>query len=144
MIINIILCIFLIIGTFLDIKKRSVPVILLLIFGALALPLSCFFGQIKDGALWDELSGLLLGLVFIGITVISEGKLGMGDSFVIMISGLYLGGLRATVMILYGMIAASLVSVFLLVVKRRSGKTELPFIPFLLSAFILQLVEDMI
>lgn len=144
MIINIVLFIFLIAGTILDLKKRSVPVILIIIFGGLALPLSCISGQIKNGAIWDELFGLLLGVVFIGISLISEGKLGMGDSLVILICGIYLGGHRSSLIVLYAMIASSLISFFMIVVKKRSGKTEIAFIPFLLSGFIIQLLEEIV
>ncbi len=136
MITSILLFIFLTAGTFFDLRKRSVPLILYILFGIAGIPLCLLF---KDpAALWDQLLGLLPGLVFIGISLISDGKLGMGDSLAILITGIYLGGSGSAFAVLTAMFITSVFSVILLVSKKGSKKTELPFMPFLLSGFIIQ------
>ena len=129
---------FLIAGTVTDIKKRTIPVILLVLSGATGILISLTTGEAASGALTDWFFGLLLGVVFIGISLISDGKLGMGDALAILVTGIFLGGKDAALAVLNAMMATSFVSIIILAVKKVSRKTELPFMPFLLFGCILQ------
>lgn len=129
---------FLITGTIFDLKSRSVPLIVFPIFGIPGICLSLIIGQLKTGQILDWAFGILLGLVFIAISLISDKKLGMGDAFAILVTGIYLGGCAASAVLMYAMMAASILSIIILAMKKASGKTELPFIPFLLLGCIIQ------
>lgn len=131
------LFIFLIAGTVFDIRKRQIPVILLTAAGVWGI-LSYLMGTgWMGGTLWDEISGLVMGVVFIGISLISEGKMGMGDAVAILVCGIYLGGAGAAFAVLYALIIAAAASALILALKRGSKKTELPFMPFLLAGCVI-------
>ncbi|MBQ4482849.1 MAG: prepilin peptidase [Lachnospiraceae bacterium] len=128
------LLIFLITGTIADIRKRSIPVLLFLIFGIAGVVLFMLTGSVT---LTDEIFGILLGIVFVALSHISDGKIGAGDGIAILVSGIFLGGSRAACQTLYGMLGASLISILLLMVRRGNRNTALPFLPFLLTGYLM-------
>ncbi|MBQ9444303.1 MAG: prepilin peptidase [Lachnospiraceae bacterium] len=129
--------VFLIAGTVFDIRKRRIPLILLLAAGAWGILSYTICTGWTGSDLWDEIFGLLIGAVFIGISLISEGKMGMGDAIAILVGGIYLGGSGSAFAVLYSLIIAAAVSAVILVLKRGSGKSELPFMPFLLAGCVI-------
>ena len=86
------LLIFLITGTIADIRKRSIPILLFILFGVTGL---VFFIMTGSVSFTDEIFGILLGIVFLALCRISDGKIGAGDGMAILISGIFLGGSRA-------------------------------------------------
>ena len=129
---------FLIIGTISDIRSRSVSKLLLVASGSSGILISIITGQTETGSLMNWLYGLLLGGVFIAISLISDNKLGMGDAISILIIGIYLGGCDSALAVLYAMMISAFFSVIIISLKKGSRNTELPFMPFLLSGCILQ------
>ena len=132
--------VFLIAGTIFDIRKRQIPVILLAAAGIWGILSYTVRTGWTGSALWDELSGLVMGAVFIGISLISDGKMGMGDAIAILVTGIFLGGAGSAFAVLYALISAALISAVMLALKRGNGKTELPFMPFLLMGCLMEKV----
>lgn len=129
------LLLFLILGTVSDIKNRSIPAILFLIFGMLGLLEYMLYGRT---ALINELMGIILGIVFIAVSLISENRLGMGDALAILVTGVFLGGMEASCAVLFAMLISAFFSVIILALHRGDRSTALPFIPFLLAGYILE------
>ena len=98
------LLLFLILGTVSDIKNRSIPAILFLIFGMLGLLEYMLYGRT---ALINELMGIILGIVFIAVSIISENRLGMGDALAILVTGVFLGGMEASCALLCAMLISA-------------------------------------
>ena len=132
------LFLFLSIGTVSDIRKRTLPVFLIVVFGAIGLLISLTADPLNTCTVTGWVSALLPGAVFIGISLISEGKKGMGDALAMLVIGIFLGGRESVLSILYAMLAASVVSIGLLAFKKASRKTELPFMLFLFLGCILE------
>lgn len=128
------LLIFLITGTIADIRKRSIPILLFILFGVTGL---VFFIMTGSVSFTDEIFGILLGIVFLALCRISDGKIGAGDGMAILVSGIFLGGSRAACQTLYGMLGASLISVLLLAFRKGNRNTTLPFLPFLLAGYLM-------
>lgn len=144
MIIHLTLILFLVIGTVSDLRKRTLPIMLFAVFGLSGIVINITAGQVKAGLTVNWLFGFVLGIVFIAISLISDKKLGMGDALAILVTGIYLGGNDSALAVLYAMMVASLFSIVFLVLKKGSGKTELPFMPFLLTGCILQQIGALI
>ena len=81
---------------------------------------------------------MILGAVFIGVALISGGKLGMGDALAILVIGIYLGGSGSALVVLYAMMITAAFSIVLLIIRRGNRDTALPFMPFLLAGCVLQ------
>lgn len=126
--------VFLIAGSVADIRKRSIPVLLFPLFGITGLWLYLTQGYVTAT---EEIFGILLGIVFLALARISDGKFGAGDALAILVLGIYLGGSGAAFSALYGMFCASLVSIALLAFRRGTRDTALPFLPFLLTGYLL-------
>lgn len=85
----------------------------------------------------DLLWGLVPGICVIGMSLVSEDKIGLGDGVVLLTLGLLLG-MEATIMAaVIGLFLATLAGVFLMIVKKVGLQTSVPFIPFLTLGVVL-------
>ncbi|MCR5775603.1 MAG: prepilin peptidase [Lachnospiraceae bacterium] len=135
-----ILFVFLLTGAIVDVKCRRLHIGLIAPFGLVGAGF-CAVAAVSDkGAVISAAYGIVLGAVFIGLSKISDEKIGMGDALTILVMGLYLGGYNAAFVVLYAMILTSAVSVFMLMFRLGSKKTELPFLPFLLAGYLLHII----
>lgn len=114
-----------------DARSKSVRVIDLCIMSAAVVPLLSMraLGQVV------VLSALfLLILMAVKITlkkIYKQDALGGADVWVIVMILMALGGKPAMVAVYTGVILSAITGGFLMIVHGRSGKTTLPFIPFL-------------
>lgn len=128
----ILLGILLLYSSWTDIKKREVSVKALIIFGILGI-MCGFLGASLNFV--DMSLGVLVGLIVVAISVISKGELGLGDGFLLCISGLYLGVYKNSELILIGTFLAAIYSIILVIMK-HSFRQEFPFVPFLAISYI--------
>ncbi len=135
---------FLIISAIFDIRSRTVPIVIFAISGTVGIIAYIAAGTYLSGSIIDELFGVILGAVFIGIALISGGKMGMGDALAILVTGIYLGGSGSALAVLYAMMMTTLFSIVLLAIRRGNRNTALPFIPFLLAGCVLQQIGIMV
>ncbi|SHK07539.1 prepilin peptidase [Desulforamulus aeronauticus] len=85
------------------------------------------------------------GGLFLMITFVSKGGLGMGDSKLAAVLGLYLGWPNALLAMFLACFLAGIVGIFLILLKIKSPKDIIPFGPFMaLAAFITLLWGDQI
>ena len=85
----------------------------------------------------DNILGGILGLVIIGLIVFITRGMGEGDIEIAAISGLFLGLKGEVFMLFFAVILGGIAGAIILIVKKKSGKTEMPFGPFLATAAIL-------
>lgn len=73
---------------------------------------------------------LLPGLIFVVISIATRGNVGIGDGLILMGIGPAFG-LEHTVLGVFASLSLTcLVSIFVLVLKKGTGKSQLPFVPF--------------
>lgn len=88
-------------------------------------------------AFWKQcLAGFIVGVVFVGVSMITREALGYGDSWVLCILGIYLGvgKLMEVLATVWSLLLIAAVVAF--VKSRKSGKFTFPFIPFLLTGYL--------
>ncbi len=125
----------------LDLKKRRIPLLILLIATLPAVPVNLLWSETH----WLEMAGgALFGGVFLLLAVVTHEKIGYGDGFLIAALGLWLGIERIAVSTLLGMLAAGLTGVVLMIFKKKRRKDQLPFAPFLAVGCILRLILEFI
>ncbi len=125
---------FLVIAAIMDIRKKRLPVILLLVWIVSGMIIYAFF---HTSDITDEIMGVILGAVFIAISLVSDGKLGLGDGMAVFALGVYLGGRGAGFTCIYALILSSIFSMIILISGRYARHREFPFIPFLLIGYLL-------
>lgn len=134
MINEIVLGIFLIMATVCDVRTKRLPLALLAVWIS-AGALLCLL--LRPASMTDEFMGILTGVVFIAVSIVSDGKLGLGDGVAILAVGIYLGGRSAGFTCLYALILSAAFSMAILMTGKYTGDKEIPFIPFLLAGFLL-------
>ena len=91
---------------------------------------------LKRNSLLSILGGIAIGLFFVYLSYITEEKIGYGDSWLIGILGVYLGGTELLELMLIASLAASVCSLGYCACHGWNRNHTLPFIPFMLVAFV--------
>ena len=129
---KVIVALFLIFETVEDIRKKSVSLLWIVIAGILA----CGFTIATQNV---EVKEILMGLA-IGIAVMLLGYftncIGVGDGAVLTVIGVLIGGKLSLGVFLIGMTLAAFISLILLLFKRVALKQEIPFVPYMLVAYL--------
>lgn len=120
--------ILLVLGSIFDIKYKALPSWFLIIGGGLAVIAAVV---LKPVSLWEMAGGLFLGVLLLGISLLTRGAIGRGDGIFIGIIGLNLGFSAIFSVFIGALILTALLAIVLLIMKRADKKTAFPFLPFL-------------
>lgn len=93
---------------------------------------------------WKRLLGILPGIGVLGLSVVLRGGIGVGDGYLLCISGMALGIERNTALFFYGLLLAGVTAAVLLALRRVKRNTKLPFVPFLFAGFLLTVLQQYI
>ena len=122
-----------------DIRRRHITLPYLIIFGLLGIFLHMYF---KDTSVVSILSGVAVGLGLIVLSVLTRGSIGMGDGFLFLVTGIFLGGGQNISLLMVSLLYAALFSLGVLVLGKRNGKKkEIPFVPFVFLGYATMLLE---
>lgn len=125
-----------------DLRRRSIP-LSLGIGGCLC---SAFWMLVQVLAERESWGGFLAagvpGMTLMGLSLLSGGRIGMGDGVVLFGLGLFLGGRQTFSILLTGLLLSSFWSVVLLIRKKAGWKSRIPWIPFLLAGYVGLLIRD--
>lgn len=127
------LCTWLLLCSWQDIRRKRIN-ILLIGAGLLVLLNSIIF--YGDLTIWNRFAGLSLGIILLSLNPITKGQIGVGDGLIVSITGLCLGFSKNAVLLIYGLFGSAIFSIILLVLCRVSRKKSIPFVPFLLIAYL--------
>lgn len=116
-----------------DWKRREISVNLLMVMSVFVIG-SAFL--LKRNSLLSVLGGIAIGLFFVYLSYITEEKIGYGDSWLIGVLGVYLGGTALLELMLIASLAASVCSLVYCVCQGWNRNHTLPFIPFMMVAFV--------
>lgn len=124
------------IQSFFDIKKKEIPV--LVTIAGVAAGALCEIG--KGNFIVTQPRSLIPGILCLIFSKVSREALGYGDSLLICMMGLYLqaGGIISICM--WAFILAGIVALFLFIFAKKKGKYEMPFVPFLLAAYVMEVI----
>ena len=92
-----------------------------------------------DGELFTAsvLGGLVLGGVVWWISWVTKDRFGRGDAMVILCLGLYLGFGICLSVLMWALLVASFLSLYLLLVQKKSKDHAIPFIPCLAAGYLI-------
>lgn len=115
-----------------DIKHHKIPGYMILLTGLVGGISNLISRQVSAV---DMLLGAMVGIIMLCLSIISQGAVGIGDGLLVCATGVYLGFKDNAVLFLLALMLASVLSGILLVLK-KSPKTELPFVPFIFVAYL--------
>ena len=106
-----------------------------------------------DSSIWDKCNDLpdfwkkqkleaILFSMIIGVTLlvaakISNQRIGYGDGIIFLILGLWIGFWDGISLLFFSLILSSIISVYLIIVRRKGRDYRIPFIPFVTAAYII-------
>ncbi len=120
-----------------DVKQKKLTVMYILMFGVGGIFLHL---MAPVCSIYSILWGMLLGLALILVSLVTRGSVGVGDGILLAVTGVYLGGSKNLELFMMGLLLAALWSLGLLVVKKKKGKEEIAFVPFLLISYFLMIL----
>lgn len=140
----VIICIYLIALSIMDIREKQVPLYLLL--AGLILSMVIGIGtEISEEGIggkssllrlgWKMMLGLLPGIFFLGIAWFTANA-GKADGLVLMILGFLTDYHICMAIFCASLLFISLFSICMMALRRIHKKTRLPYIPFLTAAYI--------
>lgn len=118
---------FMVLLTVIDIKKKQIPVAILVIFG-----ITAAFFLIRS----EEIEGvsiaysLIPGAFLLALSLCTRESIGYGDGWTVLVLGLLLGLWDCLASVFIGLILSALFSLIMLVLRKVNGKSRLPFLPF--------------
>lgn len=122
-----------------DLRKKKISLWIILI-GAFLIGVCIPFGNTLS--LPSRLGGAAIGAAVGVISIATAGKIGMGDAFVLIVTGLGLGFWSNLELFAIALLLASIISIILLISRLADRKKSIPFVPFLLFGYLfLFLVE---
>lgn len=120
-----------------DYKEKSVYLCGMLLAGIAGILLHLLF---QTPTLPDMLAGAGIGVIVIAAALLTGESIGIGDGVVFLVSGIFLGFRQNLELFLTALFLAGGVALFLLVVKRKRRTYQLPFLPFVAVAYLIQLL----
>lgn len=117
----------------LDWKTREIPMWLLTLYSGVSVGLTFLLREERLGSI---IVGFGIGVIFLLVSKMTKEAVGYGDSWIITILGVYLGGQRLIWTLFLSSFFAGLVALFLLWKNKWKGGSSLPFVPFLAVSFL--------
>lgn len=119
-----------------DMKRKRLTVVYILLFGIGGMMLHLFS---PSCSIYSILGGILLGLAMMLASVATGGMVGMGDGILLAVTGVYLGGTGNLELLSIGLLLSACWSLGLVVLKKKRGKDQIAFVPFLLASYLTML-----
>ena len=124
--------VFLAMNSWLDIRRREISLLLPVVYAGCGIIYSILQGR----KIQDVLIPAGIGILFLAAGLISRGAIGAGDCWILLALGALLDTETYIRMLCIGFFLAAFWSGILLVIRRKSRKTEIPLVPFLLAGYI--------
>ncbi|MBO5259812.1 MAG: hypothetical protein J6B26_05470 [Agathobacter sp.] len=130
---NIVLWIGMVWNGILDLWKKRIsliPVIIMLLTG---ISIRIWQGEIGEPWVWY---GFLPGIICLLLSVLSKGEIGIGDGWMILGMGALIDYELLFGACIFGMLLAAVVAGILFIGFHKNRKYSIPFVPFLVAGYI--------
>ncbi len=125
--------VFLVVLAVVDVRKKRLPLLLLLSGGFFIIAQS--FCD-RDISVISLAAGGMTGVLFLFVSRITKEAFGYGDSILILIMGTFLGFWDILYLLMGAFLMAAVFSAVMLIKTRFDRKASFPFVPFLTIAYI--------
>jgi len=139
MILSILITAFLLICSYTDIRNNEIYLKVLLPFFLAGVIIAAASGP---EAVITALTGTAAGIALLIISRITKGAIGEGDGLILVVTGIFLGFSENLRLLTFALFLSALFSVGAMILKGWKKDRELPFVPFLLAAFLIIKIGD--
>jgi len=129
--------IFLVFATVWDIRKKQIPLVLLVSFMASGVLINIFWPEYSVA---DIVMGAFVGILLYVVSCVTVGQIGDGDGILFVATGLFIGGINNFALLLWASVLCAVTAGIMLIVKRAGKKDRIPFVPFVLLAYLGQVI----
>ena len=133
--VNGVIIVFLIPCAITDLKSKTIPIWWTVVFGISAMIYQIFWKKQKLEAI---LFSMIIGVTLLVAAKISNQRIGYGDGIIFLILGLWIGFWDGISLLFFSLILSSIISVYLIIVRRKGRDYRIPFIPFVTAAYIIR------
>lgn len=123
--------------TITDIRSKKIYLGVVIPVSIICIVLNIITGQLN---LFEVISLIITGGLFIAISVISGGQLGLGDVCVYIMTGVGIGSINNIYLIFISFMIAALGAEYLMLVKKKGRKYQMPLAPYVLAGYIIYFV----
>ena len=116
-----------------DLRTKQISCLSLVLMAVLVLVLRMMF---VEDSMWSTLGGVAVGISFFFISKYSRESVGYGDSWLILLLGIFLGGKMIMELVFVASFLAALYSIGYGFIRGWNRKNTIPFIPFLTLAYL--------
>lgn len=115
-----------------DFKSKEIPWFTMVLFS-----ISTVLLTLENGVnLGLIVGGGIIGVLFFVISKVTKEAIGYGDSWVITLLGIYLGGVKLLWLLFIASLGASAFSLFYLWKHNWKKSSSIPFVPFLVVGYL--------
>ena len=130
---TVVIIIFLILSTLLDLRKKEVNISLCISFALLGLIYEIF---ISKAELLSVILGIIPGIFIILTSMATNEEIGKGDAAILCTIGIYLGLKKSILVLIYALFMTVIIGGILLLIRKKNKKYKIPFVPFILCSYI--------
>nr|WP_308648513.1 prepilin peptidase [uncultured Agathobacter sp.] len=128
------ICLIIILGVIcvFDIKRKKIPVYMLIILAAAGIISNFTIGEFD---IEKRIIAMLPGMILLIVSMITKQQIGYGDGLIILIMGLYIDIDDILSIVLSSFLLSSIAAIILMTVFKKKKNFEMAFSPFLLIGY---------
>ena len=128
------ICLIIILGVIcvFDIKKKKIPVYMLIILAAVGIISNLTVGEFN---IEKRIIAMLPGIIMIMVSMVTKQQIGYGDGLIILLMGLYINIDDILSIVLSAFLVSSVFAIILMTVFKKKKNFEMAFSPFLLIGY---------
>ncbi|MCR5451714.1 MAG: prepilin peptidase [Lachnospiraceae bacterium] len=130
---NIILAVFLIPFIISDLREKRIYSEALFLLFLLGLILQYIT---KFNSFFDILGGMITGIILLCFSMISHEKIGLGDSFIFIITGVWLGTINNLFILIISFFLAGFFGIIFCLIRKKDKSFQIPFVPFIFISLL--------
>lgn len=124
-----------------DIRSKSICAWHMILFAVMGVVLNVItYYQ----SVWSVVGGVIIGILVLIFALFSKGAIGIGDGIIFICLGIYLGLSDNLRLLFFSLVTASIAGGVYILIKKKSIKTQIPFVPCVLMAYILMTLMEVL
>lgn len=127
----------LLICTITDIRSKKIYLGVVIPVSIICIVLDIITGKLN---IFELISLIITGVLFITISIISGGQLGLGDVCIYIMTGIGIGSINNIYLIFISFMIAALGAAYLMLVKKKGRKYQMPLTPYVMAGYIIYFV----
>lgn len=130
---TIVITIFLILSTLIDLRKKEVNISLCISVALVGLIYEIFISKTD---ILSIILGILPGIFLMLTSIVTNEEVGKGDAAILSTIGIFLGLKKTILVLIYALFSTIIIGGILLLIRKKNKKYKIPFVPFILFSYI--------